>query len=278
MEILTSFNSDTPVQWGEENELYIVKKGVIFPIKIYLEKDCSELVVFFPGAFNREKNTIPKFLRSTYSKKIKRNTITLFDPTLFLDSEIGIGWFQGTINQDYTELLLMILTEIINTLDIKYNNILFFATSAGGIPALKIARNFKDSTVYLGNIQTNLLKYYRGAVNKVIEHCYNGLSREEIEVNYLNRVSVINIDEDINVIYAQNEIDVFHYNNHFIPYTKELSLKEKIKYRIYTYVNEERGHGPLGQETETKIIDSIFNKNSDVCFNELNFKLYMSKG
>ena len=278
MEILTSFNDKSSLVYGEDNELFIVKKGVVFPLKVYLEKNCDELVIFFPGAFNREKNTIPKYLRSTYSKMIKRNTIILFDPTLFLDSEIGIGWFQGKVENDYTQLLEIILTEIVSVLGIDYKNILFFSTSAGGIPALRIAKNFQKSTVYLGNIQTNLLKYYKGAVNKVVKYCYNDLSKDFINSKYLDRISIFNIDEDINMIYTQNESDVFHFENHFLPYIGELNKKEKLKYKIYTYVNEERGHGPLGQAVETNIIDKIFMGNSHLYFDELDFKLHLFKG
>lgn len=240
----------------------IMNEGVCYPFCIKLNKNSKKLVIFLPGAFNRETSNEVKFQRSTYFSEIEHNCIALFDPTLFLNNDISIGWFQGEDSKDYLVFLIGIISKIIEDLEIEKKNIIFFSTSAGGIPAFRLADNFEGSVVYAGNIQTDFLKYYKGAREKVVNFCYNNLSHDEILNKYPLRSNIFNIDSRFKVIYTQNVADKFHYDNHFKPYVVYAKTKKNIEFELFEYVDYTKGHSPLGKLTELKIIHSIVKSKS----------------
>lgn len=232
-------------------DFFIKKQGVFFPFRF--DKTTSDkLVVFFPGAYKKDLER-PKFQRSSYSNKLDYNCLYLFDPTLFLNDELTLGWFTGTEDLNYTTLLNEIFREMIGELKIEFDNILFFATSAGGITALKVSKNFPNSKVYLGNIQTNIFEYYKGPVRMLLETCFKKYEENDIRFSVLNKPIINN-----KVFYCQNVLDNFHYENHYLPFF-EKNKSDNIEYNLYSHSSK---HSPISNDFELRIINRIFNDNT----------------
>lgn len=250
-----SFPKEYLGQFNIKHQFNVVENGTCYPMCLKVHSESKKLIVFLPGAFNRETQCEVKFQRSSYFDDLNHNCISFFDPTLFLHETIGIGWFQGEFSKDYVETISKFLNEIISDLCIDTRDIIFFSTSAGGIPALRLAASYPDSIVYAGNIQTNFLKYYKGAKDKIIKYSYNSVDETEILLN--KKSNIMKLDSKFKLIYTQNISDKFHYENHFLPYFELRGEKILMDSEFYTYVDEVRGHSPLGKNVELMILKSL---------------------
>lgn len=214
MKIYSTVDSFLQKKESESDIVGVFIDKILFPFQ-YSFNGSEKIVVFLPGAFDRSKS-MPKFMRSNYFEELSDyNCISFFDPTLFLtDKYFSIGWFQGEKSCFYVDLLKELMWKIIAHLNIKFENILFFSTSAGGIPAFNLASSFNKCKVFAGNIQTNLLNFEENHVARLLQYSYDGMSRRDVEVVYNKRISIECIDEDFEVFYAQNVCDHYHYNKH----------------------------------------------------------------
>lgn len=258
MEIFHSFSEAMVHYKVAENQVIdvlITKKGVCFPVSLSY-KDSRDIMFFFPGAYDNTK-TKPKFQRKGYFKELSCTAISFFDPTLFLSTELISTWFQGEKDKDYIVLLEEIIQEIIVFFKIKNNRIFIFATSAGGIPAMKIAKNYSSCNVYLGNIQTDILRHRKNRIDALLKYVYEGVNIEEIR----HRLHILDIDEDINVFYAQNISDKYHYDNHFEPFVKNAE-NTNMNCNFIIYKHEGSGHNPISSDWEKLVIQSLLSGSS----------------
>lgn len=239
----------------EEQQMRLMYQyaDTFFPMSIK-KNDSKKLVVFFPGAFDRSVR-IPKFQRESYFQDLPYNCISLFDPTLFLNKTLRIAWFQGTYQQNYTLYIADILKSIINKTGILNEDILFFGTSAGCIPALKVSEYFAGANVFMGNAQTDILEYVPAFVKKILSVSYDGV--ENIDI-YHHRMNILNYSGLSKIFYAQNIEDDFHYKNHYLPFINTL-INGSCETVVY---NHKTGHSPLPRNYELNAIRSILENQS----------------
>lgn len=251
----------------------IFSNGIPFPLTHSFTKQSDKYVFFIPSAFDRTK-LMPKFQRASYFEKLPYNCLSFFDPTHFLTDDLAFssGWFQGTSEQFYSDHLTSIIVKIAEAKNIDPKNMLFYGTSSAGIPALQAASQLPGSNVFIGNIQTNLFNHYRSKKERVFNVCYPGLSEESIKEKFWNRLQIWDIDESINLYYAQNYHDK-HYDMHYLPYLEKLKSKSHIHLNTLTYYNKKTGHGPHPASDEISTICEIFEK-GDI---KTSFKEYMTK-
>lgn len=260
MEIYNSVKSaliNSDVKDNKTIKILINKKGVVFPLALNF-KESSKLVFFFPGAFDTSQ-TMPKFQRSGYFTSLDCNAVSFFDPTLFLSSDIAIGWFQGRNQFEYIDLLSEIIAEIVAYLKIDNRNILFFSTSAGGIPAVKAACLYEGSNIYAGNIQVDIFKYYQKSYTVLVETILgqdgNASLYKEL---YPSKYNILNIESNINMYYSQNKKDLFHYKNHYEYFMSNYHGNKSFNLESVVYFDDKSGHNPISKELELRVIDSIF--------------------
>lgn len=246
---------------GHREKVAVFYNKVLFPFEFDFENNSDKLVIFLPGAFNR-KLTMPKFQRTGYFKSLDFDCISFFDPSLFLtnDESFTRAWFIGTRDEHYLEYLFHLIEKIIENRNIKFENLLFFGSSAGGIPAIWLANKFSGSNVFCCNVQTNILKHYPSYIRKVQDICFEGeVSLDELKTQYSDRLDITNIDGDFNLYIIQNFSDKFHLLNHFKPYLNFLKQSKNISYQSIIYDDDSTGHNPLGREKELRIIKDILN-------------------
>lgn len=255
MNVYSSITKALPID-EKVKRFYFFYKNVFFPISINL-KDSDKLVVFFPGAFDRSKD-IPKFQRESYFDHLPYSCISLFDPTLFLGENIGSGWFQGDKSQFYAELLSEVIEKIKNYLKIENSNILFFGTSAGGIPAIHASKCLPEISIYCGNIQTDLSVHNKLSRSLFLKGILGVDNFEIFKELYVDRYNINNCNNNINLYYAQNKSDIFHYKNHYLNYMEILKSLDNIIVENVIYKHDASGHNPISMGMEIKIIHSIF--------------------
>ncbi len=243
-----------------DQKCILMYKGVPFPLALNF-KSMKKTVVFLPGAFDRRLD-MPKFQRYSYFDDLECNGIATFDPTLFLKDYLPIGWFQGTESQFYVTLLQEILATIFEKLNLNNEDILFFSTSSGGIPALKIAQSFPGCHVYGGNIQTNIFLYKEANYNMLMWAIINKTAPDLYKNQFPDRYHVYGLDGAFNFYYAQNMEDNFHYTNHYEPFIESISKSFDLSVETVLYSHKASGHDPISKDIEIKIINSIFNENS----------------
>lgn len=240
------------------NKFLFFTENTLFPICLNY-RGFDKWVVFFPGAYNRDK-LIPSFQRGSYVKKVNANSICLFDPGLFLSKEITLAWFSGG-EEYHARILGAGLRNFFISQDVRFEKILLFGTSAGGLPAFEVSRSLPGCVVWGGNIQTNGFKH--PAFRKMRSHIFPGLSIEEIRQHYSERL-MIEEKRDLDkckFILFQNKADRFHYYNHFIPfvnfYRSELLMVDQCSGKFFTYDDPEAGHGIIGVDNEIQLINDI---------------------
>ncbi|WP_324752467.1 hypothetical protein [Roseovarius sp. Pro17] len=102
---------DELVSYREGSAQYLVKVAKQqVPLCAHF-RDSKNLVVFFPGAHALSAPK-PKFQRQNYFKNLDCSCVSFFDPTLFLDPELTLGWFQGGGEVSHLERA----TDIVTTL------------------------------------------------------------------------------------------------------------------------------------------------------------------
>lgn len=261
MKIFSNIDSFLKKKEDNSDVVGVFVNKTLFPFQ-YSFNESDKIVIFLPGAFNRQYS-MPKFQRSGYFDDLEYNCISFFDPSLFLTGDFGFtrAWFLGTQEHSYVDLLYQIIKQILSSQRIDSRNVLFFSTSAGGIPAIKLASRFSGSHAYCGNIQTNLLNHYPAYVKKLCMVCFEQ-ELEEAKSSFLDRMSVWDDDADFNLHISQNTADSFHLENHFLPYFSCLKSASRIKFEAMKYTDEKIGHNPLHKNLEIKIIKSIFEKGS----------------
>lgn len=115
---------------GAPQEYRVKQDGVDIPL--FARFNGSEkLVVFFPGAHDQGQPK-PKFQRRSYFDSLDCNCISLFDPTLFLHPDLMLGWFQGGGETYHVERTRDLILNILDVAGIMPENLILFATSAGG--------------------------------------------------------------------------------------------------------------------------------------------------
>lgn len=237
----------------------VFEDGVLYPFNFSFKSNVEKIIFFLPGAFDR-KRQMPKFQRVSYFTELDNcHCISLFDPSLFQSSDLSIAWFQGNEEKFYIDGLIKLVKSIVSNLQIKNENILFFGTSAGGIPSFNLAKEFSGCNVFAGNIQTNALLFYPSSVEKLLKTCYAGKSKEEVFSRYKERVSIDHIICDFNLFYVQNVFDKYHHKLFFKPFSES---HKNIKGQLIEYSHEKSGHNPVSKEVEIAAIKCIFSGGS----------------
>ena len=236
-----------------------------------LASNNKNLICFGPGAFQRDQRTSdgklitpPFFSRWKWHKYFKESFISYADPIFFYDEEIKVGWFVGTKDTWYLEVVSQIIKKITINQQIKNDNILFFSSSAGGFASICLGTLIKGSKVLVNNTQFNVLHYKKIHVDPLFEFLqkdFPDLSRSQIEDHLKYRLDVIELFKRENYVpnityYVNTASDIDIYD-HCIPFIEE--LKELPQFNnyltIYFYKEvKEKTHFPMETNATVKFI------------------------
>ncbi|MHA7155899.1 hypothetical protein [Arthrobacter sp. TMN-50] len=243
-------------RYSRKGAFYISYRNVLFPFWWNLT-GAEEWTFFTPGRFDRSK-PVPAFQRSSYAESMDQNVVSMFDPMLFMNRDISLGWYVGNRSHHYAEWLAILVEKMVSQMKIDATKMVIYASSGGGIPAIRIGTRTAGVKIYCSNIQVDVRSYYKNTFDKMIEVAYPGMEEAEVSEKFASNLTCIDWEGDFSLTYAQNLFDDFHLQHHFIPYRNEYySAPHRRRVEFLVYSDEESGHGVLSRTVELEIIKSM---------------------
>ncbi|MGP5689788.1 hypothetical protein [Glutamicibacter ardleyensis] len=216
-------------------------------------------IVCFHGAAEREIR-LPWHIGQGVTGSTGMNRIFLSDPTLYKTADLGLSWYAGSQETPrLQEILAAVVEKIVGSTGAT--NLIFFGSSGGGFASLEMSHRFPGSLALTMNPQTSLAKYFPTAVNRYLEHGWNGehQSLDELpeSVNHdLTKVYGKGFSNHVAII--QNARDWFHIGNHQLPFLNVAGLSPNV-YMLMDRWGPDTGdgHTPAPKEILAPILDVL---------------------
>ena len=189
----------------------------------YIDNGSKQTVVSFHAAVGTEGVTKPVFTGVSMLERLGVNQIFVSDP--ILDRNVNLGWFAGAYDGILQRDLSLLLARHFEKREGE-NAPVFFGASGGGFAALQYGSRVQNSLVICVNPQTNINRYWPGAVDKYLEVAWRGVPIEATPVEFdLTRTYAV--ENRTTVLYLQNLGDKFHVQNHLVPFLDNLELPNR---------------------------------------------------
>lgn len=208
------------------------------------------LFVFFSGDALRSKNDPPVFQRWTWSSFFPGHCLYVSDPSLHLDSQLGLAWYSGTKDVDPMPAIIDRVSWVAGQMNLHHEEVYAYGSSGGGFAALRMAALMPGAGVVAINPQTSILDYHGKAVEKYLRVCFGETDREAAFSRYPDRLSVLEHCERLRgrkLIYIQNTLDTHHLEMHFKPFCRLMGVpplqnESEGNFRRLLF-SDEGGHG-----------------------------------
>ncbi|WP_439594635.1 hypothetical protein [Falsiroseomonas sp.] len=227
------------------------------------------LLVFGQGFQSRSEVQLPRFQRMDWAEELPYNVLIFNDPTLFLREDISLGWCAGTADAPVLPTHCEIVGKVRDTLGIRNENILFYGSSAGGFTSLMMASRMPGASALVNNPQTDVLKFRRGGVRRLLEVGFGGIPLDRAKAEFPDRFSfVASIAGGAavpRIYYLQNILDDDHYTDHLLPLLHTLKLRAEHKQEIdlsqrfilELYSDAKALHNPVGFDKIRNCLEHI---------------------
>ena len=250
--------------------LEINYKNIIFCFIIKFSSNNKNLICFGSGEHERNKKNLKGEIINPPFFDISSWYLAYSDPMFFDDDEISLGWFVGTKDYWYLEILSKIIKKIAFNQKIFTNNILFYGSQGGGFSSVCLGTLIPNSKVLINNSQLSILNYNEPYVNnlfRILEDYFPNFSREEI-INVLDyRLDVINLFKKENyvpeILYYLNIKSYEYLYGQCLSFIKEISnldFFDKIDLKLYNG-SENSSNEPLNTKLTVDIIKYFAKKN-----------------
>ena len=252
--------SDLPrLEWHEGSELPNVtsllhyrERGRQFDYIFHPNPEHRDrLYVLFSGDALRKKFKPPVFQRWSWAKYFPGHCLYVSDPCLFMKHDLALGWYCGTEAFDVMESIARRIDAVRATLAVAENRVFGYGSSGGGYAALRLLTFAPQAAAIAINPQTSIPDYQFNAVEKYLDLCFGGISREEARTRFSRRFSICeNADllRNRRILLVQNTLDLHHYEVHYEPLCEALGVDpgHETTGRNSTVLRflfaEERGH------------------------------------
>ncbi len=205
---------------------YLVVKndGVKYQFRVRLASKDKNLICFGSGAYDPAKLKPPIFRRHSWQGEFRESVIYYNDPTLYVNSDMRLGWCVGKNSEWYMPVIRDIILKIAGKNDIKPENMLFFGSSGGGFSAVILSTMIKKSQVMVNNPQLFLKNYEETHFNRMIQSCFDNQDLDSILDEYGYRFDVV---------------EVFKRENHMphMIYLINSNSKTDIKDQLLPFIN-----------------------------------------
>lgn len=217
----------------------IFVENVKFPI--FFNNKKGKLYVFLSGGRTPGKDgfldALPRFKRWSFCEYISGSVVVIDDPMYSDFSDLRIGWFFGSKNKSYIDLVTKIIRRIAEINGVNDDEIIFFSSSSGGFASIHAASKFDKSNCIVINSQIELKNdYYLSKFEKLTG---NNLKYDDPFLRN-NTYRVIE-KSNANYFIIQNIFDDINLREHFIPFCKHFNINAKFGFsesdniKIYSY-------------------------------------------
>ncbi len=222
--------------------------------------DSDKLTVLGSGAFNKEKGYDrkgPWFNR--WSWTFDDSTLYYHDPTLYLADDIFGPWGLGTPETWYLEKIGIIISRLVEVINVRNDDILFYGSSAGGFTSLMLSIMVKDSVCLAEVPQFDITSW--GSFWRPLKNASFDMDDKEFIEKYGNRVSVMKLIQEKNYIpnaYILMDCSAeYDFTRQYLPFFKRLNnFKYDIKGNSMKLIifGKNTGHSALPKDTILSII------------------------
>lgn len=221
--VRTTLNSDSVPDDVQGSFVWSVDLGQLVPSAYVHEAPGDVLTVYFHGATDRTKFTMPRYERLRSMPSLGLGPVLFFsDPCLDLDSRMLLSWYVGTEERDLHREIAQMIDAYARRRGIE--KVLIVGNSGGGFAALQLGAYLKGTRVVSFNPQIQIDRY----VPRIAESAHWALFgrdtvSDDVEqaprMDLIKRYKQIAFDQDVLMI--QNPGDDHHYKEHFIPFTSD---------------------------------------------------------
>ena len=266
---------DLELTYNKKIGLIVFLDDVKYEFILKLEENSDELVVVGSGALGNRKFDRSRPLFHRHSWNFKRSTIYYNDPTYYVDDVIKGAWCFGTIEDYYLKKIALILDILIAKLNVEYEKVMFYGSSAGGFTSLILATLFKD-TLCLVDIPQIYVSRFKSKIHHLdgwrpLKEYYYGdeITDEEFLEMYKYRLNFVDLckkEKYIPNAYMVLDCSVdLDFNTQYIPFFHELHnlpFTETSNWIKLIITGRHQGHVSVSQNETIKLIDMVFKNNS----------------
>lgn len=254
------------------SDFAVEMQGIKLECRLNQKVKNDYLIVTPNGAVNRKTSELPAFARWNWHGIFNSNILAIFDPALYLNDNLPIGWFAGTKYQNITAFVADTVLKVASLLDIPPNRIIFWGSSAGGYASILLAAQIGGASFISANGQTQIINYYKGHIEAYRQLFDSNATAESLAETYPEQWSAITAlrssydkGKRTRGVIVQNTVDAKHYNEHYIQFCEHFNLPIEggfnDKLHLYSLLfTDEKGHGPEPSEIAKKLIEEYLPK------------------
>lgn len=220
----------------------------------------TPLTVHFYGAQTQRAGAdTPIFKSLRMSTALNTSFVLVHDPTLDIDGDLGIAWFEGHAGFPASPVIRAVLHHVSTVMAAP--RVVLWGGSAGGFAALRNVGSIPNATALVWNPQTSIARYLQAPVKRYAQAAFD--SAELPSVRDLNGDFVFDLTEqrqpnwtDAPIVYLQ-EADDRHVREHLShllarhhpDLAREVTLRDTMFGRItpsfYLHISHWKpGHTP----------------------------------
>jgi hypothetical protein len=278
--MISSLLKNSEAVYSSSIENFRIERDKIFDASIIIDGDTynfrlnekirsDHLYVTFNGAVDRGKHIIPVFSRWNWHSLFKAPILSIFDPSLHSNNKLRLGWCVGTNLKNFSINIARMVDSISKQLNIPPDRIICLGSSGGGFSAISVAQHLSHGRFIAINPQTDITRYYLDHVRDFSNFFDPSKTYESNAKEFPRRWSVISALSEIRKqgtnlkgVIIQNTNDLFHYENHYIPFCNSLGLPVdggvssdgKLHSELFY---DEKGHGPESVEMARYIVSKF---------------------
>lgn len=197
------FHCFTKLKEGQSKKIYVLLSGGRTPSK------------------NGFSDTLPRFKRWSFYTAFDGNVLVFDDPMYFNHPKLAVGWFFGTKQCSYIDLLVKVVSKI--ALALNCTDICFYGSSSGGFASLCAAAKLNKSRGIAINPQLLLKNDWYATRFKEITN----IDLSDNDEYYRNDLNYLVANSDSKFVIIQNLTDAKTVREHFIPFCRNMGLWPK---------------------------------------------------
>lgn len=227
--VRTTLDAGEVPNGAAEPFVWSVDLGQLVPSAYLHDAPGDVLTVYFHGATDRTKFTMPRYERLRSMPKLGLGPVMFFsDPCLDLDSRMLLAWYVGTEDRDLHREIARMIEAYARRCGIE--KVLLVGNSGGGFAALQLGAYLEGTRVVSFNPQIQIDRY----VPRIAESAHWALfGRDTVSddpvnaprMDLIERYRRIGFDQDVLLI--QNPGDDHHHQEHFLPFTEAFAASER---------------------------------------------------
>ena len=235
-----------------------------FSLDLYFApSDEKRALIFSPGYLDRKTFAVPYFQRTSWLPELGGVGISLADPTLNLNEDLGVGWFAGTRRCHYLVEVAEFLSRLLMELGIPNERTLFFGSSAGGFASIGFAAHLPGSFAFAVNPQTDLLRFHAlSEIANLTRYGFGGVSVMALEQHFHSRFNLAALLRQAGHVPRsyiwQNIHDGYHYDRHLVPFLAELTKLQPARIRVEIGADKGLDHNPPALPFLRPFFEEIF--------------------